>query len=345
MLTALQKAAENREMTESKLKTSVAMCTYNGEAFVREQLESILRQTQLPDEIVVCDDGSKDRTLEIVQEVLAGCPCSVRILQNPENLGFIKNFEKVIREASGDVIFLCDFDDVWFPEKVSTMADAFLKSSHAVLVYSDAELADGDLRPRGETVFGRRKDRPLTAIPTAHQLGRGLGINGPMIAFRSTLKPFILPLSNQWSQDHWITFIAYAVGEVRWIDRPLLYYRRHAQNQGMDPDLDGGPWSRWRAAAKKSELKQYGHRVRRFNDLLQRLREIQDRGLPVSSRSRFNELLAECEDCLRFARLRENLKQRSRPRRMLAGLRSLARGDYRHHAHGAKSFVQDIVIP
>src|SRR5579875_4103543 len=81
-------------MTESRLRTSVAMCTYNGEAFVREQLESILRQTQLPDEIVISDDCSQDRTLEIVRETLAGCPFSVRILQNPENLGFIKNTRK-----------------------------------------------------------------------------------------------------------------------------------------------------------------------------------------------------------------------------------------------------------
>ncbi len=332
-------------MTESRLRTSVAMCTYNGEAFVREQLESILRQTQLPDEIVISDDCSQDRTLEIVRETLAGCPFSVRILQNPENLGFIKNYEKAIREASGDLIFMCDFDDVWFPERISRMADAFRESPKVWMVYSNAELTDIELRPHGETVFERRKDRPLTAFPTAHQLGRGLGINGPMIAFRSALKPYILPLSNQWSQDHWITFIAFAVGEVRWVEQPLFYYRRHGQNLGSDPDLDGGFWYRLRVAARKSEHKQYAHRVRRFNDLSQRLHEIRDRGLPVSSQDRFNELLAECEDCLRFARLRENLKKRSRPLRVFTGLRSLVRGDYRHHAHGAKSFVQDIVIP
>lgn len=330
---------------EPHLKISVAMCTYNGEAFVEQQLESILRQTRVPDELVISDDGSSDRTLEIARRVIAGRGCTVRILQNAQNLGHIKNFEKAVAATTGDIILMSDFDDVWFPERVALTLPRFSGNSGVVLVYCDAEITDAALRPAGGTLFTRRRDMQLGVTPTADQIGRGLGFNAPMMAFHSSLKPFILPFSNQWAHDHWIGFIAYAVGEVNWINRPLLYYRRYGQNVGGDPDLDGGLLYRWRVAAKKSELKQYAHRTRRFDAMLKRLQEIKANALPLPKHNRLDELLRECEDCLHFARLREALKQRPRVVRMPVALWSLVRGDYRRHAHGAKSFVQDVAIP
>ncbi|MGH9438123.1 MAG: glycosyltransferase, partial [Terriglobia bacterium] len=88
-------------MNEDQFKVSVAMCTYNAEAFVEQQVESILRQTRPPDELIISDDGSSDRTLEIVRRLTAGCRFLVRIVQNVENVGFIKNFERAIAETSG----------------------------------------------------------------------------------------------------------------------------------------------------------------------------------------------------------------------------------------------------
>ncbi len=331
--------------SEPNLKISVALCTYNGEAFLDQQLESILHQTRPPDELVISDDGSSDRTVEVARRVTGGCKFPVRILQSAQNVGFIKNFEKAIAKTTGDIIFLSDQDDYWLPEKFSAMIPLFSESSDVVLAYCDAEVTDAALRPSGGTFFSRRKDMQLGATPTADQLGRGVGFNGPMMAFHRRLKPFILPISNQWAHDHWIGFIAYAVGEVRWIDRPLVCYRRHGQNLGADADLDGSILHHWRVAAKKSEVKQYAHRSRRFDTMLKRLQEIKAGGLPLPAHNRLDELLRESEDCLRFARLREKMKNRPRAARLPAALWSLARGDYRRHAHGAKSFIQDVAIP
>lgn len=326
------------------LRVSVAMCTYNGERFVREQLQSILQQTRPPDELVICDDASTDKTLDIVREMVAGCPFPVRLISNPKNIGFIKNFEKCIEATSGDIIFMSDVDDVWFPEKLAATLRAFAQNPDLVLTYCDAQLTDSALRPMGRTLFDAREAMQLREVPTAHQIGRGIGHNAPMIAFHAYLKPHILPFSNQWSQDHWVSFLAYAVGEVTCIDQPLLYYRRHGQNVGGDPDLDGGFWHRLRVAAGHSTPGDYAHRVRRFTAMLERLREIEHRGLPLKPGNRLHELIKECEDCLRFARFRQGLKSHSRIFRAPIALPSLMNGAYRHHAHGVKSYLLDIAI-
>ena len=237
---------------------------------------------------------------------------------------------------------MSDVDDAWFPERIATTVRAFAQKPDLVLTYCDAELTDSALRPTGRTLFDVREGMQLRKVPTAHQLGRGIGYNGPMIVFYAYLKPHILPFSNQWPQDHWVSFLAYAVGKAAYIDQPLLYYRRHGQNLGGDPDLDGGFWHRLRVAARHSRPDNYAHRVRRFTAMLDRLREIEHRGLPLKPGNRLHELIEECEDCLRFARFRQGLKSRFRIFRAPIALPSLLNGAYRHHAHGVKSFLHDI---
>src|ERR1022692_1712085 len=89
---------------------SLAMAVYNGERFIGEQLESLARQERLPDELVISDDGSSDRTVEIVRDFAARVPFPVRLLIHDQNVGCTKNYERAIRECSGEVIFLCDCD-------------------------------------------------------------------------------------------------------------------------------------------------------------------------------------------------------------------------------------------
>jgi len=96
----------------NKNTISVALCTYNGELYLREQLESILKQTFPPDEIIICDDGSTDTTIKILEEFRRKSFIPVKVYYNKENLGVSKNFEKAISLCSGDIIFLSDQDDV-----------------------------------------------------------------------------------------------------------------------------------------------------------------------------------------------------------------------------------------
>ena len=105
--------------------TSVALCTYNGERFLSQQLESLAAQTVLPDELVICDDASSDGSIRILEVFAKNAPFIVRIFKNPKNLGYIKNFEQAIGLCSMDVIFLCDQDDYWESEKLNQVLKVF----------------------------------------------------------------------------------------------------------------------------------------------------------------------------------------------------------------------------
>jgi len=105
---------------------SVCIATYNGEKYIKEQLNSIIIQISQEDEIVVSDDWSNDRTLEIVSNYQDN---RIKILFNKKEKGYSKNFENAILYAKGDIIFICDQDDVWLPNKVSRMIDALKKST------------------------------------------------------------------------------------------------------------------------------------------------------------------------------------------------------------------------
>ncbi|MBP2678317.1 MAG: Alpha-L-Rha alpha,3-L-rhamnosyltransferase, partial [Deltaproteobacteria bacterium] len=132
---------------------SVALCSYNGEKFLRPQLRSIAEQTRAPDEVVVRDDGSSDRSVEILQEFSAQAPFPVRVFVNEVNLGSTRNFERAIADCRGEVIALCDQDDVWTAQKLARLMEAFDADSRLDVVFTDAEIADGEMRLLGSRLW------------------------------------------------------------------------------------------------------------------------------------------------------------------------------------------------
>ena len=100
------------------LSVSIAMATYNGERFLRDQLDSLAQQTLLPDELVICDDHSTRFTARIARQFSDEAPFQVRLVVNPVNIGFIRNFEKAVSLCRSDLIFLCDQDDYWSADKI-----------------------------------------------------------------------------------------------------------------------------------------------------------------------------------------------------------------------------------
>ena len=111
---------------------SVVLGTYNGEVYLQEQLRSVLAQTYPALEIIAIDDGSSDRTVDILREFAARDP-RIRVVVNERNLGFIRNFEKGCRLAAGKFIALCDQDDYWFPEKITKMVERHRPLSDGLL--------------------------------------------------------------------------------------------------------------------------------------------------------------------------------------------------------------------
>lgn len=121
---------------------SVAMCTYNGARYIHEQLTSILSQTRKADEIVICDDGSKDETLDIIQHTAQSSSVTIRVIQNKKNLGFFRNFIQAISLCTGDIIFLSDQDDVWREDKVEKIYDWLDTHVETDVVFTNARLID-----------------------------------------------------------------------------------------------------------------------------------------------------------------------------------------------------------
>ncbi|WBV59572.1 glycosyltransferase [Chryseobacterium camelliae] len=127
------------------MKISVAICTYNGEQYLAGQLDSIIQQTVKPAEIVVCDDRSEDKTLEILQSYREQYPDLFKIHSNEANLGYFKNFEKSIYLCSQEIIVTCDQDDIWKPEKLEETLRFFKNNPDKDAVFNDLVLVDNDL--------------------------------------------------------------------------------------------------------------------------------------------------------------------------------------------------------
>ncbi len=142
---------------EQRLRVSIAMCTYNGARFLSEQLESFAAQTRIPDELVVCDDGSTDDTVSLIASYAKTVGFPVRLIRNSQKLGPAKNFEKAIGLCEGEIIILSDQDDIWLSRKIETLVEAFAKHPKAVYAFSDAELVDEKGRPLGHSLWNAFK--------------------------------------------------------------------------------------------------------------------------------------------------------------------------------------------
>src|SRR5215468_7300192 len=139
---------------------SVAMCSYNSARYVRDQLDSFLRQTMRPDELIICDDASTDDTRDIIATFARSAPFKVRLYSEPSNIGRIANFQKVISLCNNEIIFLSDADDVWNEQKIRRMSQALQSMPNSAGVFCDADIVDASLQPLGYSVSEARRFTP-----------------------------------------------------------------------------------------------------------------------------------------------------------------------------------------
>lgn len=212
---------------------SVAMCTFNGARFLPQQLESILQQTSLPDELMICDDGSTDNTLAILSSFADRVSFSVRIHKNPERLRFSANFAKCMDLCQGEIVVLTDQDDVWMLDRIAKTREAFAENPKLTFTFSDAPLIDEEGKPLGRTIFSGLRYPPNDQ----HRLDDGgdmfpflvrwAGLLGCTLAFRSKYRKFFLPLPEAWPHDTWLTMVLSSLGPTRRL-APVTNYRQHA---------------------------------------------------------------------------------------------------------------------
>ena len=196
---------------------SVCLATYNGEKYLKQQLESILSQINPDDEIVISDDASTDKTISIIESFNDK---RITLLIRTTNHGLKNNFENAIKHAKGDYIFLSDQDDVWLDSKVSKTRQYLLNYD---LVVSDCFLINGNHEVIQNSYYRLANS------------GKGVAKNimyntylGCCMAFRKTLLPYILPFpDNIHYHDNWIGLISDIYGQVIFIESRLIYFRRH----------------------------------------------------------------------------------------------------------------------
>lgn len=257
---------------------SVALCTFNGARFLQQQLDSIAQQTRLPDELVIDDDGSTDGTIEIIERFTAAAGFEVSLQVNPERLGVIRNFGAAIARCRGELIALCDQDDVWLPEKLQYVADYFAAHPAVTAVFTDAYLMEGQEVNYAVKRPGRlwaaisfsKKERRLVASGRAMEvLADRYVVTGATLVFRRELLREVLPMPTNappdlW-HDGWIALTAASTGELQALERPTIFYRTHLEQQAGLPE--GA--SRWKRLLEGL----HGGRVRLDEKMHDRLRD------------------------------------------------------------------------
>jgi glycosyltransferase involved in cell wall biosynthesis len=322
------------------MKISISMTTFNGGKYLPEQLQSILAQTRLPEEVVICDDCSTDDTVAILNDFRKLAPFEVKIVKNEKNIGPINNFSKSMELTSGDIIFLCDQDDFWFKNKIEVVEGFFNRNRESLCVINNQEITDANLRPSGVTKLGQ-----------ISSLGgeRDWFYTGCCVAIRSNIKRILLPIPEEFgSHDSWIFHVIRTIGGKRIVLEDVLQYsRRHEGNTSdwiisrtrMVGRLDTFRTLRTRMDPRPS----YENRKTALRVLMERVELLGDQF--------FNELMLG--NGLRYSRdrisreinaltIRGKLFDGSWSKRFLLASKMLISGEYGNF-QGFKSFLKDIL--
>ena len=201
---------------------SIALCTFNGEKYLAEQLDTLITQTYPNIEIIVVDDCSTDSTLKILKEYESRN--LIRLYQNEKNIGFSKNFENAIQLCKGEFIALSDQDDIWEKNKIKLLLDNI---GDSILIYHDSEL----INSTGQSLNKRMSDVNNFVKGTNNKafIFRNC-IAGHMIFFRKKLTSFIFPVPDIFFHDWWMVYAATTIDRITFVPNVLVKYRQHEKS-------------------------------------------------------------------------------------------------------------------
>lgn len=208
---------------------SIALASYNGGRYIKEQLDSILDQTIQDFEVVVCDDRSTDDTWNIIKQY-ASKDCRIRIYRNEKNLGFVKNFEKAISLCEGEYIALCDQDDTWTPHHLEVLLVNIGESSIAC---GNAEMVTelGESWGYKLSEIDRVEVFPKNEIDRAFRLLYfGNPYQGASMLIKREFLESALPIPDTNCHDIWFAILACFNGGLQFVDEVITYYRQHDSN-------------------------------------------------------------------------------------------------------------------
>ncbi len=210
---------------------TILLATYNGEAFLEEQLESLFSQEGWSGKILARDDGSTDRTVEILQKF----PDRIEILPSSGNLGVVGNFSKLMENCNSPYMMFCDQDDVWKKDKIKVTYKAMKRleqeqgSDIPLLVHTDLEVVDEELRLIAPSYWKYVK---LSSNPTFSKLLMQNSVTGCTVLMNQKLAEIAKPIPQEaFMHDWWIALVAKAFGKVDFLQQATVRYRQHMANE------------------------------------------------------------------------------------------------------------------
>lgn len=215
------------------MSIDILLATYNSQRFLREQLDSILNQSEQDFRIIVGDGGSSDETLTLLAEYAAQHPQRFRLLPGGRRYSAAQNFSRLLEASDGEFIMFSDHDDVWKPDKIAVTRDCFLRNftdqSKPGLVFTDAVIVDGSLREICDSSMRFQKfDPSRTAL---HQLLTQNIIAGNTMFFNRALRDVALPVAPEaLMHDCWVVLCAAAFNALVYCPQATLLYRQHGGN-------------------------------------------------------------------------------------------------------------------
>jgi len=321
------------------LNISVAMCTFNGRRFLGAQLKSIAAQQRPPDEVVICDDGSSDGSLDVLQDFALQSLFPTRIVVNSETLGSTKNFERAITLCRGEIVALADQDDVWYPHKLERIEKAFLRSRTTVSAFSDADLIGDDSRPINSRLwptisFSSDEQEHCKNGRTFNVLIRHPVVTGATMAFRRELFDLVTPIPANEIHDRWISFLLAMCGPFEVISEPLMQYRRHDGQQ-----IGPGPMTMEASfeEARNRGTGFYLDEIARFQQIHETVRE--RKALFPHSEQALQEIARKISHLEHRARL-----PRVKVARIVPVAGEIVNGNYWRYSGGLTSLAKDLLL-
>lgn len=328
-------------MSDSLPRTSVALCTYQGAAYLPQLLDSLARQTVRPAELIVCDDGSEDASVELVRAFAASATFPVDITVNERNLGPAANFDQAVRRSQGDIVLLCDQDDVWHPDKIDKFGVLFGSRPELGWAFSDGAMIDAGGRPIGVTLwqamgFWPARQARFRRGHALEEILRRNMVTGCALGFRRALAAYALPFSQHVIHDRWIVQVFAALGiPGDLLSEPLLDYRVHPDQKIGSPS--SSPVVRFLDRRSRTDPWLIEN-VGATRDLLERLEreDVVEHGTRGDSR-------AVVGHRLEHVLTRQRLRSLPLPARLPVILRELLTGRYDRFSHWNLAAVVDLM--
>ena len=210
------------------MRISIVLATYNGEKYITEQLNSLLKQSVVPDEIIIVDDCSCDNTNIITDKWISGCNTKIEKINHESNCGVVKSFFDGLKVAKGDIVFFCDQDDVWNDKKIQLFIEAFESNPTKKLVFSNATVVDEKLSSKGYSLWdtiGYAPDLNYMQEMLKRNLFTGMcmAMNREWAIADINIPKFML-------HDEFFGWRSVMEGCVTCLDKELALYRQHGKN-------------------------------------------------------------------------------------------------------------------